>query len=174
MQDNSFEILPSKNWSDDQWYKDQENRILIKTDGWKIINNGFTKGTIIGGNLCTFNLLQGTDYFPEIDKAVLFVEDDEMVREFSDVEFDRNLQSIINLPQFNSVSGIIIGRFQKESKMTIDKISKIIKSKKEINHLPVIANVDFGHTDPKITFPIGGEVSLDATNAKMKIKILRH
>ncbi len=174
MQENAFEIKPSKEWSDDQWYKNQEKRILIKNSGWKIINNGIAKGTIIGGNLGTFNLLQGTNYFPEVDQSILFLEDDDIVGEFSDVEFDRNLQSIINLPQFKSVGGIVIGRFQKASKMTTEKISKIIKTKMELNSLPVIADVDFGHTDPKITFPIGGEISLEATSREAVLKILRH
>ncbi len=51
---------------------------------------------------------------------------------------------------------------------------KIIKTKKELNNLPVIANVDFGHTDPKITFPVGGEVSLGAKDGKIRLEIIKH
>lgn len=174
MQEAPFEIKPSGDWSDDLWYKDQKKRILIKNDGWKIVNEGVAKGTIIGGNLCTLNLLQGTEYFPDAREAVLFIEDDEMAGKLSDVEFDRNLQSIINLPQFKYIRGIVIGRFQKASKMTIEKISKIIKSKKELDNIPVIAEIDFGHTDPKITFPVGGEISLEAVGEKIKLEILNH
>ena len=32
----------------------------------------------------------------------------------------------------------------------------IVLSKRELRAVPVIAGVDFGHTDPTITFPIGG------------------
>jgi hypothetical protein len=35
--------------------------------------------------------------------------------------------------------------------------------------MPVIANVDFGHTDPKITFPIGGEIQIKAVSKKLEI-----
>jgi len=97
-----------------------------------------------------------------------------MAGELSDVDFDRNFQSVINLPQFKSVRGIVIGRFQKASKMTIEKISKIIKTKKELDKLPVIADIDFGHTDPKITFPVGGEISLAVARGKIRLEILRH
>jgi len=175
MQDEPYAVMPSRDWSDDRWYKDQEKRILIKNDGWKIVNEGVACGTIIGGNLCTFNLLQGTEYFPEIvGETILFIEDDEMAGELSDVDFDRNLQSVINLPQFKFIRGIVIGRFQKASKITVEKISKIIKTKKELDNLPVIAEADFGHTDPKFTFPIGGEASLEAVQGKIRLEILKH
>lgn len=174
MEDGTFEIKPSENWSDDQWFGDQEKRILIKNNGWETISEGVAEGTITGGNLCTFNLLQGTSYFPETDKSILFIEDDKMSGKFSDGEFDRNLQSITDLPQFGSVGGIVIGRFQNESEMTMEKISKIIKAKKELNSLPVIAGLDFGHTDPKITLPIGGEARLEAAGGKIKLEILKH
>lgn len=159
MQEAPYEIKPSSDWSDDPWFKGQEKRILIKNDGWKIVNEG---------------IAQGTEYFPETGEAILFIEDDEMAGELSDVEFDRNLQSVINLPQFNLVRGIVVGRFQKASKMTMEKISKIIQTKKELDNLPVIAEADFGHTDPKITFPIGGEASLEVTKGKIRLEILKH
>ena len=174
MQDDLIEITPSNDWSDDQWYKDQDKRALIKNDGWKTINEGAAEGTAIGGNLCTFNLLQGTEFFPEIDKSILFIEDDDIAGASSAVEFDRNLQSLINLPQFEAIGGIVIGRFQKASKMTPEIIAKIIKTKKELDNLPVIADADFGHTDPKITFSIGGEVNLEAASGKIKLQILKH
>jgi len=175
MNDHAFAITPSISWFDDQWYKDQEKRHLIDNEGWEIINEGSANGIIIGGNLGTFNLLQGTEFFPKPDgNSILFLEDDEMAGEFSDVEFDRNLQSIINLPKSDSIQGVVIGRFQKASKMSVDKISKIIKSKAELKNLPVIANVNFGHTDPKITFPIGGEVNLLAKDGKVKLELIKH
>jgi muramoyltetrapeptide carboxypeptidase LdcA involved in peptidoglycan recycling len=40
--------------------------------------------------------------------------------------------------------------------------------------MPVIANVDFGHTDPKVTFPIGGEAKITVKNSEIKIEIINH
>jgi len=174
MQNDPFEILVNSTWSDDKWYINQDRRDLIKNEGWNIINNGSAEGTIIGGNLDTFCLLKGTEYFPETAKSILFIEDDAHSGESTDVIFDRNLQSIIHLPQFDSVGAVAIGRFQKASQMTLDKITKIVKSKNKLDKLPVVANIDFGHTEPRITFPIGGEARLEATNGKAKIEILRH
>ena len=158
MLDEEFEVKPSKNWTDDEWYMNQEKRVPIKNDGWLIINRGTARGTILGANLCTLNLLQGTEYIPNLNNSILFLEDDDTSK---DVDFDRNLQSLIHLPSFNGVKGIIIGRFQKASVITNEKLIKIIKSKSELKNIPVIANVDFGHTSPIITFPIGGDVIID-------------
>jgi muramoyltetrapeptide carboxypeptidase len=46
------------------------------------------------------------------------------------------------------------------------------KTKKELDNLPVIKNVDFGHTDPKITFPVGGEINLVAQREKVRFLCL--
>jgi muramoyltetrapeptide carboxypeptidase LdcA involved in peptidoglycan recycling len=172
MSDEPFEIKASDNWSDDAWYKDQNNRKIIKNDGWLIINEGKAQGIIFGANLCTFNLLQGTEYFPKFEEdVILFIEDD---YESLPHTFDRDLQSLIHQPIFKNVKGIAIGRFQKASRMTNELLIKIVKTKKELNNLPIIANIDFGHTDPKITFPIGGEANLEANGDKMKLEILKH
>lgn len=165
MSDDEFTIKPSEKWSDDSWYKDQDKRELIKNDGWLIINKGKASGTILGANLCTLNLLQGTEYFPNLNNSVLFLEDDS---ESKLVNFDRDLQSLIHLPSFKGVKGVVIGRFQKASEVANEKLIKIIKSKAELKNMPVIANVDFGHTSPIITFPIGGEVTVD-TNKKSAV-----
>ncbi len=72
-----------------------------------IINPGRAKGSILGGNLCTLNLLQGTPYMPSLKNNILFIEDDH-VSELDAWEFSRNLQSVINLPEFKFVKGIAI------------------------------------------------------------------
>lgn len=171
MSEASFEIKPSENWSDDFWYKDQKNRNLIKNPGWLVINEGKAKGTLLGGNLCTLNLLQGTEYIPELNDSVLFLEDDETSKSY---DFDRNLQSLIHLPAFGGVKGIVIGRFQNASRMTDIKLKKIIETKSKLKEIPVIANVDFGHSDPKITFPLGGEVKIIASKNKILIKFIKY
>jgi muramoyltetrapeptide carboxypeptidase LdcA involved in peptidoglycan recycling len=57
--------------------------------------------------------------------------------------------------------------------MTLDKLKTIIKTKKELDNLPIIANVDFGHTNPMITFPIGGTIKLNL-DKEAEIIILKH
>jgi len=169
--DEEFSVRPTDNWNDDLWYKDQNDRQLIKNDSHLLINGGEASGTILGGNLCTLNLLQGTEYFPDLSNSILFLEDDELS---NPVIFDRDLQSLIHQPSFNGVKGLVIGRFQKASNITSDNLIKIIKTKKELSNIPVIANVDFGHTSPMITFPIGGEAKILAKSNDSEIKITKH
>lgn len=163
-----FELAPSQKWSDDVWYKDQDKRELIPNNGYLTINEGVVEGTILGANLCTFNLLQGTEYMPDLEDSVLFIEDD---KESLPYTFDRDLQSLIHQLSFSGVKGIVVGRFQKASKMTNEMLIQIIKSKRELKNIPVIANVDFGHTDPRITFPIGGYGKIKAGNNRASITI---
>lgn len=166
-----FDVKSSGEWSDDEWYKDQEKRNFIENKGYATINEGEAKGTIIGGNLCTFNLLQGTEFMPSLKESIFFIEDD---YESKPQHFDRDLQSLIHQSGFEEVRGIIIGRFQKESNMTNELLTKIIKSKKELQGIPVISNVDFGHTTPIITFPIGGKVEIISSKNRIEIKITEH
>lgn len=171
MIEDSFEIMPSEEWSDDLWYLDQNKREFIKNEGPYIINKGEAEGIIVGGNLCTLNLLQGTEFMPSLKDAILFLEDDE---ETDAVHFDRDFQALIHLPDFQYVKGVAIGRFQKKSGMNKEKITKIIKNKRELANIQVIASVDFGHTQSMITFPIGGTVRILAEKESMKLEIIKH
>lgn len=168
--DEPFEVISSKKWDDREWWKDQNLTESFENKGLRVIQPGEASGTIIGANLGTLNLLQGTEYFPDLTNSILFIEDD---YESNAVTFDRDLQSLIHQASFDKVKGIVIGRFQVASKMTDPLIDQIIKSKKELKDLPVISGVDFGHTDPKITFPIGGEAQISALDDP-KIIISKH
>ena len=156
--DTEFEVKASTEWSDDLWFLDQEKREFIKNDGWWNIRSGSAEGTIEGGNLCTFNLLLGTDFRPTFKtNTILFIEDDE---ETNLAHFDRNLQAICHQPDFKNVIALVIGRFQKKSEMTREKLEFIINNKPELKNIPIIANVDFGHTTPILTIPLGGYAKL--------------
>lgn len=111
---------------------------------------------------------------PNLKDAILFIEDCVEDKDVFVVNFDRDLQSIIHQPNFEKVKGIVIGRFEQLSRMTKEKLIKIIKTKKELDNIPVIAGVDFGHTNPQITFPIGGKVKIIADKNKIELKILEH
>lgn len=156
------EIKPS-----DYFYNKRGDSEGVKNEGPWVINEGETSGTIVGANLITFNLLQGTEYYSDLTGSIVFIEDNhkENIR-----SFESHLQSLILQPDFDQVKGIAIGRFQTESGMTKELLTKIIRTKKELNNIPVIANLDFGHTKPFFTFPIGGECKISGE----KLIITRH
>ncbi|MBB1399809.1 LD-carboxypeptidase [Pseudoalteromonas sp. SG44-17] len=165
-----YEVINSEQWSDDAWYLDQEKRNFYKDNGIEVLNHGEAEGKIVGGNLCTLNLLQGTEFMPDLTNAVLFLEDDELT---SPSNFDRDLQSLIHQKNFDSVKGIVIGKFQLKSEVSETLLKKIIQSKQELASIPVLYNLNFGHTTPHICFPIGGFVKID-TKSRKQIIIDKH
>ena len=138
-----------------------------------VLQEGMCEGTVIGGNLCTVNLLQGTPYMPDIRDKVLFIEDDNIMGEYFSYEFERNLQSLLQIEGADSIKGIVFGRFDDSCGMTLERITDIIRDKIPTD-IPVIFGVDFGHIFPIITFPIGGTVKITACNDKVDIQLLAH
>ena len=136
-----------------------------------VVNEGAAEGKILGGNLSTFNLLQGTDYMPDLAGSILFLEDD---YESHALTFDRDLQSLLHQPGFNGIQGLVIGRFQNASEVTQEKLIALIKSKSALDKMPVIGYADFGHTTPQFTFPVGGRGRLSARQGKVILEIIEH
>ena len=169
-QNGEIKVSPSKQWSNDKWLKNQEDRNFINNEGMKIINEGEAEGKIIGGNLCTLNLLQGTEYMPDLDNSILFIEDDGETGKAFIKEFDRNLQSLLHCAKGKKIKGLVIGRAEEVSEMNYDKWKKIIESKSELQNIPIIINVDIGHTTPIFTFPIGGNANIVANDKNIEIK----
>ncbi len=156
MSDNSIAVTPSET-----------------AQGYTTIQEGKCEGEIIGGNLCTLNLLQGTPYMPDIKNKVLFLEDDNIMGDYFVCEFDRNLQSLLQISGADTIKGIVFGRFDESCKMTEDVVKAIIKDKVSLD-IPIVFGVDFGHVFPMVSFPIGGKVGLSANNSGIDIQITEH
>ncbi len=167
-----YDIYPSEEWSDDAWFLNQEERVFNPNKGVEVIQEGEDEGISLGGNLCTLQLLHGTDYMPCLKDSILFLEDDVLSSDVFTVSFDRDLQSLIHQSGFEDVRGIVIGRMMVSSKMNSETIRRVIGSKREISHLPVVYGFDFGHTTPQITFSIGGKVSLRAEDGDVSLRFL--
>ena len=130
---------------------------------YSVVQQGVCEGTIIGGNLCTLNLLQGTQFMPQADEIVLFVEDDNIMGDYFIYEFDRNFQSLLQAYGTERIKGVVFGRFDDSCHMNANIAKRIIADKLP-KDIPVIFGVDFGHVFPMITFPIGGRVRMEATD----------
>ena len=149
---------------DDLWFLDQEKREFEANEGYWNIHSGEAKGKIIGGNLGTFCLLLGTPYRPKFDEnTILFIEDTEGC---SLSEFERLLQALLYQDDFKNVKGLVIGRFQKGSKVTREGLEFILDTKPELKHMPILAHVDFGHSAPLLTIPLGGVAELKGGKLK--------
>lgn len=164
------ELRAATSWTDDLWFGDQDHREPLPGDGWWPLRHGSAEGTIIGGNLCTLNLLQGTEFMPALEGAVLALEDDYT----SDpVTFARNLTSLLQLPDASGIRGLAVGRFQRQSGMSRGLLTQIVANQPLLAGIPVLANVDFGHTFPLATLPIGGTIAL-TVGANSTLTITEH
>ena len=140
---------------------------------YSVIQEGEAEGTVIGGNLCTLNLLQGTEFMPSLENVILFLEDDNIMGDYFVPEFERNLQSLLQVKGAKIV-GVVFGRFDESCKLTREKIMRIVQNKRQLAGIPIIFNADFGHVFPFFTFPIGGTVKIAAGAESVNIFIKQH
>jgi muramoyltetrapeptide carboxypeptidase len=169
--DQPIEVQPAPEWTDDLWFLDQDDRHPEPNSGWWPLRTGTASGRLVGGNLCTYNLLQGGAYRPSLEGALVFVEDDELT---NPVEFARDLTSLLQLPDAAAMTGLLIGRFQRKSGLTRELLEDIVSRQPVLDGLPVLANVDFGHTSPCLTVPIGGTAELVSHPDSSTLRITEH
>ena len=163
LQNDSYTLEKSQYYSSDLWFLENIERKL-HTNEWKIYNSGIAEGIIIGANLSTFCLLQGTEYLPKVDNPILFIESSE---EDTSFDFTRRLASI--LLAVPNLKALLIGRFPKEVNMTEELFLYILNKHPILKKIPVMYDMNFGHTQPIFTFPIGAKANVNTVEKTIKI-----
>ena len=168
--EHKMTISSSKIWSNDRWITKEEK----KNEHSVFLNQKNFEGTLIGGNLSSFALLFQTPYMPQADKIVLLLEEDDHICSMPngmgpDLFFERELTHITQMDFFSSVQAILIGRFKKESYITADKIKTIVANNPKLKDMPVFYGLDFGHTNPVITLPIGGQCHYSSETGDLSV-----
>ncbi|MCL5795297.1 MAG: LD-carboxypeptidase, partial [Patescibacteria group bacterium] len=134
-------------------------RKMKKNSGWIWLNEGKAKGILIGGCLASLMHLRGTKYWPNFQNAILFWEisesDSSIFRGKPVSLVDSHLTDLENSGVFKKISGMIVGRPYRYSREMERKLINLIKEKTKKYNFPILYRVDFGHTDPMITLPIG-------------------
>ncbi len=123
---------------------------------------GQARGRLVGGNLTLVQSLIGTPYFPDLNGAILFLED---VSE--DIHrVDRMLAHLRLAGKLDRLAGVAIGRFTEMNRSTesgalgYDRVLETWFGKLGI---PVAAGFPFGHIDDQWTLPVGVMAELDAS-----------
>ncbi|MCK3882146.1 LD-carboxypeptidase [Streptococcus suis] len=153
---DSYELIPSPEWSSDAWYLPDAPRTFYPTE-WKIYNPGKASGIAIGGNISTLNLLTGTEFAPRPDNYILFLEEAE---DDDYLIIARHLTAL--LQAYPNPQALVLGRFPKETKMTEEILLAILDKHPILKKVPVLYDLDFAHTQPLFTITIGGQLELDA------------
>lgn len=122
--------------------------------------NEESEGFLWGGCVEVLELLKGTKFWPECgfweDKILFFETSEDKPLPFQVGNMIRNygIQGILN-----QVKGILIARpkdYSEEEKAELKEIIKnILEIEFGVDYIPVVMNVDFGHTDPKFILPLG-------------------
>lgn len=135
--------------------------IFPVNDKLKILKNGNTVvGEIIGGNLGVFCSLLGTPYFPDVTGKILFFE--EIFREHAQIDSCINQLRLAGV--FDKVVGLIVGEnvecndSSESNQETYEEL--LLRNFKQFN-FPIVYNIPLGHTDDKITIPLGMKCSVN-------------
>lgn len=136
------------------------------------VRKGIAEGKIIGCNLSSILKLAGTQFFPNFENSILFLEG-----------YSENtkkavckLQQLKEIGVFDKIKGIVIGYvvgFQDEEWIKENNIKAkyediVLDITKEYD-FPILKTNDFGHKCPNCFLPIGGTAKIDATNKSIEI-----
>ena len=169
--DAAQRLEPPREWTDDRWWVEQGRRGYMLNHGPVVLQAGTCEGTILGGNLSSFVLLAGTRFWPEAQQTVLVLEELGFNPRTLAEEFDRHLQCVLQQVRGGRLAGLVLGKFIGSGNLTLDNLREIIASKRELRGVPVIAELDFGHTEPRFTFPVGGTARLAASEQRVDLII---
>lgn len=173
----NYEIKKCDYWTNEHisWCEENINKVkkrLKDEKGYEVIQgSGKVTGKLLGGCLDAIPMYVGTEIFPKLEEwknKIMFLETSEEKPTPDYVTYYlRNLgaQGI-----FNVINGIIVGKPQDEKyyEEYKDIYRKVLK---EYNRedLPVLYNVNFGHSSPIGIIPYGIECELDVDNKKITL-----
>lgn len=151
-------IEPSPVWTEEflDWgeKKDLERpRQLVASTGWTWLKEGQAKGHLIGGCLESLQHLRGTEYWPEWDDAIFFFEPSE--GRPTPETIDGILMDYQNMGVLDKINGMIIGRPMRYSEDEKQLLRERVLERTHGFSFPIITDMDFGHTSPQFTIPLG-------------------
>lgn len=135
------------------------------------LREGQTEGMLIGGNLSVLTSLVGTEFFPDMTGAILFLED---VNE-APYRVDRMMSQLKMAGVFGKLSGLIFGAI---TSGTPPSEQPSLHMREVVEHYahevdgPIAAGLVYGHRSPFTSLPIGVSARLDVTPGAGVITLL--
>lgn len=150
-------------------------RALQPCTGWKWLQGeGVVSGPLIGGCIEVVDWLRGTDIWParsDWDRAVIFLETSE--ESIPPLAVSRLLRVFAACGVFDTAQAVLFGRpgGHKNPASSADYDAAILSVlRDELNlSLPIITDMDFGHTDPIMTLPYGVRAEVDCEQRRFSI-----
>ena len=138
---------------------------IDKNSQYKVLKKGCTEGIIVGGNVPSIVTLLNTEYFPDLNDKILFLEVYSKTTNFELT--DRYIGLLKYHGVFDKIKGLWIGHYDADTENT--KIEDIFMRHLKEFDFPIIKCDDFGHDCDKIVIPIGAKVKFDANNELITI-----
>jgi muramoyltetrapeptide carboxypeptidase LdcA involved in peptidoglycan recycling len=146
----------------------QRARRMRPNDGWITLRAGAAEGVLVGGCLETICWhLKGSAEWLDLAGSILFLETSEEAP--SPAAVDAYLTDLELLGVFDDIGGLLMGRpaFYKAEDVSI--LWDVVTQRTEAAGIPVLGNLDFGHTDPLLTLPMGARTLLDADAQVLRV-----
>lgn len=129
---------------------------------------GRATGRLVGGNLTLLQALIGTPYFPDLNGAILFLEDigEDLYR------IDRMLGHLRLAGALDKLAGVAIGHFSRMRHTTFEGgfgLDEVLRNYFAPGNIPVAHGFPIGHVQEQWTLPIGVMAELDATNGELSL-----
>jgi muramoyltetrapeptide carboxypeptidase len=145
-----------------------ESDQLLKLEAEQIMVPGNGEGILVGGNLSVFTSLFGTPYLKMPEKFVLLLEEQ---GEYP-FRLDRYFRMLANGGWLEKASGILLGHFLNCDEPDPDKstftATELIQEYFGSLNCPVIRQLPYGHTAPRLSLPIGGLVRIDSATRQLE------
>jgi muramoyltetrapeptide carboxypeptidase len=155
-------ILPftEKHFWDQIYNRDDDYLFDFNNTHTTVLKSGLAEGMLLGGCLSLISHLLGTQYSPDYQGAILFLED---VGE-KPYKIDRYFAHLKQTGVFDQINGLILGDFidcEAEEDEVSFKVDEILNDYFSEATYPVIKNFPYGHGDLKFSMPIGVKTRLD-------------
>lgn len=147
----------------------------VKNFGWRWLQgNTIIKGELFGGCIEALEFIKGTDYWFDKDfwnGKILFFETSEDKPTVSQVRF--MLRNYGTQGIYDKVNAVLFGRardYSDEEKKELDRtLTNVIGFEFGKSEIPIVSNMDFGHTDPQIILPLGVKAELNTIIKSFKL-----
>jgi muramoyltetrapeptide carboxypeptidase LdcA involved in peptidoglycan recycling len=141
--------------------------------GWRVLQGrGRARGRLFGGGLEALELVKGTAWWPALtffDARVLFLEVSKVLPGPEAVR--RTLRGYGVLGVFDRIAGLLVGRprgYDDGQREALERdVAEVVAGDFGRRDLPIVANVDFGRTDPQLIVPLGGLVEIDCDQNRL-------
>lgn len=165
-------VEPSPDWTEEflDWSTQADSarpRTMQPSAGWTWLRDGVGEGPLIGGCVESLQHLRGTAFWPDWSGAILFIETSEEAP--SPETVDGILMDYENMGVFDRISGLMVGRPMRYTDDQRGRLHEVLIERTDGYAWPAVADMDFGHTSPQFTLPLGVRARIDGERRRFEI-----